>query len=65
MRFPQAVRFDRVSYVDCLSRGLEVMDAAAIALCKDNHLPIVVFNLTQPGNIRRVVEGQPIGTLVG
>jgi uridylate kinase len=65
MQCPEAVRFDRVSYRDCLSRGLEVMDAAAIALCQDNHLPIVVFNLTQPGNIRRVVEGQPIGTLVG
>jgi len=65
VQFPAAVRFDRVSYVECLSRGLAVMDAAAIALCKDNHLPIVVFNLTQPGNIRRVVEGQPIGTLVG
>jgi uridylate kinase len=63
-RFPHAVRFEQLSYLEVLSRSLEVMDATAISLCKDNRLPIVVFDLTQAGNIRRVVEGQPIGTLV-
>jgi uridylate kinase len=61
---PQARRFAELSYLDVLSRSLAVMDATAISLCKDNQLPIVVFDLTRPGNIRRVVEGEPIGTLV-
>jgi uridylate kinase len=63
-RFADAVRFERLSYLEVLSRGLEVMDAAAISLCKENRLPIIVFDLTQPGNIRRVVDGEPIGTRV-
>jgi uridylate kinase len=61
---PDAVRFTELTYLDVLSRGLQVMDATAISLCMDNRLPIVVFNLTMEGNIRRVVEGEAIGTLV-
>ena len=48
-----------------LERGLKVMDATAISLCMDNKLPIVVFNLRQPGNLRRVIMGEPVGTMVG
>ena len=59
-----AVRFDSVSLREALSRGLGVMDATAISLCMDNELPIIVFELLREGNIRRVVSGEPIGTLV-
>jgi uridylate kinase len=56
--------FRRLSYMDVLNRNLEVMDSTAISLCRDNRLPILVFNLTKPGNIRRVVLGEPLGTMV-
>ncbi len=61
---PTASRFDQLQYVDMLREGYGVMDGTAVALCKDNALPIVVFDLRQEGNIRRVVTGEPIGTLV-
>jgi uridylate kinase len=60
-----ARRYDQISYIEVLERGLKVMDATAISLCMDNNLPIVVFNLRQAGNVRRVVMGEPVGTLVG
>jgi uridylate kinase len=56
--------FRRLSYLDVLNRNLEVMDSTAISLCRDNRLPILVFNMTRPGNIRRVVLGEPLGTMV-
>jgi len=59
-----AVRYDRISYLQVLEQGLKVMDATAISLCMDNKLPIVVFNLHTEGNIRRAVSGEPIGSLV-
>jgi uridylate kinase len=59
-----AKMFDRISYMDVLQQGLKVMDSTAISLCKDNNLPIVVFNLNRAGNIRRVVTGEKIGSLV-
>jgi uridylate kinase len=59
-----AKMFDRITYMDVLQQGLKVMDATAISLCKDNSLPIVIFNLNRPGNIRRVVTGEKIGSLV-
>ena len=59
-----AKMFDRISYMDVLKLGLKVMDSTAISLCKDNNLPIVVFNLNRSGNIRRVVTGEKIGSLV-
>ncbi len=62
---PRAKRFDRVAYIDVLKKRLEVMDATAIALCRENNLPIVVFNLRKSGNIKRVVLGEKIGTVVG
>jgi uridylate kinase len=60
----QATKYESISYLQVLERQLKVMDATAISLCMDNKLPIVVFNLRQPGNIRRVVLGDPIGTTV-
>ena len=56
--------FRRLSYLDVLNRSLAVMDSTAISLCRDNNLPILVFNMTRPGNIRRVILGEPLGTLV-
>jgi uridylate kinase len=56
--------FKQLSYLDVLNRNLEVMDSTAISLCRDNSLPILVFNMTKPGNIRRVVLGERLGTLV-
>lgn len=61
---PAAVKFDRVSYEEVLARNLKVADAAAFALCMENALPIVVFNLLEDGNIGRAVRGEKIGTLV-
>ncbi len=61
---PGATKFPRITYRDVLERGLKVMDATAISLCMDNKLPIVVFNIRQDGNIRRVVHGEPIGSVV-
>jgi len=61
---PTAVKFDRLSYLDVLQKDLKVMDATAISLCMDNSLPIIVFNLNVPGNIKKIVAGEPLGTLV-
>src|SRR5438445_278799 len=59
-----AKMFDNISYMDVTKRGLKVMDSTAIALCKDNNLPIVIFNLNRHGNIKRVLTGEKIGSLV-
>jgi len=59
-----ATMFETISYLEILKRGLRVMDATAIALCRENNLPIVIFNLNQHGNIRRVVLGERVGSLV-
>jgi uridylate kinase len=64
LKNPAATKFDEVAYIEVLNRGLKVMDATAITFCMDNDLPIVVFDLMAPGNIRRALEGEPIGTLV-
>ena len=61
---PAAVFLPRVTYQDVLEKRLGVMDAAAIALCRDNRMPIRVFNLLVPGNIRRVVLGEAVGSVV-
>jgi uridylate kinase len=63
-RHADAVRFEQLSYMEVLARGLQVMDSTATSLGKDNDLPIIVFNLRTRGNIRRVVCGEPVGTLV-
>jgi len=59
-----ATMFQHITYLDIIARGLKVMDTTAISLCKDNNLPIVIFNLNRAGNIRRVVTGEKIGSLV-
>jgi len=59
-----AQRFDRMTYIEVLNRGLQVMDAAAISLCMDNKLPIIVFDLTRSGNIKRIVLGEAVGSIV-
>nr|BFD68874.1 UMP kinase [Bdellovibrio sp. HAGR004] len=59
-----AKKFDKISYIDVLNRGLQVMDSTAISMCMDNKLPIITFDLTQPGNILKAVQGETIGTLV-
>ncbi len=64
VKFPDATRYERVSYLQVLQERLQVMDATAITLCMDNRLPIIVFNLKTPGNIRRVVMGEAVGTVV-
>jgi uridylate kinase len=64
MTQPDATRYEQVTYLQVLQERLQVMDATAISLCMDNKLPIVVFNLRTPGNIRRVVMGEPVGTIV-
>jgi uridylate kinase len=64
MIHPDATKFESISYINVLERGLKVMDATAISLCMDNKLPIVVFNLRTPGNMRRAVLGEAVGTTV-
>lgn len=61
---PDAVRFPEIGYSEVLSRNLRVLDASAVAMCRDNHLPIMVFNLNVRGNIMRMAMGEPIGTLI-
>jgi len=62
---PTATRYDQVSFAEVMAKDLKVMDATAIAFCRDNAIPIVVFDLLRPGNLRSILEGKPIGTLVG
>ncbi len=62
---PDAVKLPRLAYLETLQRRLKVMDATAVSLCMDNQLPIVVFDINQPGNLRSIMQGKPVGTLVG
>lgn len=61
---PDAERYSELTYIDVLNKGLRVMDATAISLCMDNDIPIIVFDMTQPDNLRRVLMGEDIGTTV-
>ena len=61
---PKARRFERLTYLEVLQKGLKVMDTTAISLCMDNHLPIIVYDIKRPGNLRRIVLGERVGTLV-
>ncbi len=61
---PNAKKFDELTYIDVLNKGLKVMDATATSLCMDNELPIIVFNTEVEGNIKKAVDGKPIGTIV-
>jgi len=60
----EATLFSQISYLEVLSRGLAVMDSTAISMCRDHNMPIIVFNLNQPGNLRRLVLGEKVGSLV-
>jgi len=64
LKFPGAVMYPQVSYLEVLSKGLAVMDASAVAMCRDNHLPIIVFNLNTAGNVMRVSMGESVGTVI-
>jgi uridylate kinase len=59
-----ATMFEQITYMDIIKRGLKVMDTTAISLCKDNNLPMIIFNLNKVGNIRRVITGEKVGSLV-
>ena len=61
---PTATKFSEITYDEVYTRGLKVMDLTATALCKENHLPIIVFDMDHPGNLKKVLDGEPIGTLV-
>jgi uridylate kinase len=63
-KVPDAKMFSRINYLDVLSRGLKVMDTTAISMCMDNSLPIIVFNLNVPGNLKRVILGEKVGSMV-
>lgn len=64
MKNPHAKKFDTLSYMDILNMGLQVMDSTAASLCKDNEIPLVVFNINTPGNIYKAVMGESVGTVV-
>lgn len=60
-----ALKYNNISYLEVLKKGLAVMDSTAISLCMDNNLPIIIFDLKGKGNIRKIIEGKKVGTLVG
>jgi uridylate kinase len=59
-----AVKYDQITYMEILQKGLKVMDLTAVSLCQDNNLPMIIFSMNEPGNIRRVVMGEKVGSLV-
>jgi len=64
LKFSDAIKYSDVTYLEVLSKGLGVMDATSIAMCRDNKLPILVFNLNTPGNIMRMAQGETVGTVI-
>jgi uridylate kinase len=64
-KFADAIMYDRIGYTDVLTQSLGVMDATSVAMCRDNKLPILVFNLNTPGNIMRMATGESVGTIIG
>ncbi|MBI1898980.1 MAG: UMP kinase [Acidobacteria bacterium] len=64
LKYADAVLYPRISYTEVLARGLGVIDASAVAMCRENNLPIIVFNLNTPGNIMRMVSGETVGTII-
>jgi uridylate kinase len=64
LKHPKAHKFDELTYLEVLQKGLRIMDTTAISLCMDNALPIIVYSLRQRGNLRRIVMGEKIGTMV-
>jgi uridylate kinase len=64
LKFPDAVQYREITYLEVLAKALAVMDASAVAMCRDNKLPIIVFNLTTTGNIMRMSMGESVGTVI-
>ena len=64
VKFPDAMKFDKLTYLDVLNRGLNVMDSTATSLCMDNKMPMIVFSLSERGNIKRALQGENVGTIV-
>jgi uridylate kinase len=62
---PDAKKFETISFQECISKNLKVMDMTAFTLCMENKLPIIVFDMNQPGNLMKLVKGESVGTLVG
>jgi uridylate kinase len=62
--YKDAVKFEEITYMEILRLGLKVMDMTAVSLCKDNNMPMIIFNMNQPGNIKRVISGEKVGSLV-
>ena len=63
-KFADAVKYDNISFDETLTKNLKVMDAAALSLCRENDLPVIVFNILEDGNVKRMVNGEEIGTIV-
>jgi uridylate kinase len=63
-RYPDAIKYEEISFIDCLKQRLSVMDSTAFSLCMDNHIPILIFNLQEPHGVRKAIMGDKIGTLV-
>lgn len=63
-KYPNATKYGKITYQECISQKLNVMDMTAFTLCMENNLPIVVFDMKKQGNLRRVVTGEKVGTLV-
>jgi len=61
---PNAKKFETISFQDCITKNLKVMDMTAFTLCMENKLPIIVFDMNQPGNLMKIVQGESVGTLV-
>jgi uridylate kinase len=61
---PDAIKFETITFQECISKNLRVMDMTAFTLCMENQLPIIVFDMNKPGNLQRVVRGEKVGTLV-
>jgi uridylate kinase len=64
LKDPNAVKFDQISYDEVYEKGLKIMDLTAFTLCKENNLPIIVFDMDNPGTLRKIMEGQQLGTIV-
>jgi len=64
VKFKDAVKYDEITYMEILKQGLKVIDLTAVSMCKDNNMPMIIFNMNEPGNIKRVVLGEKVGSLV-
>ena len=65
MKNSDVTRFEALDYADVLGKRLDFMDATAVTLCRDNHIPIIVFKLLSEGHLKRIVQGEPLGTIIG